>query len=109
MSSNFKSQITANIGSTDTVVYTAPASTQATVIGFSLANITNGEITVTVRLQKSGPVYGHLVKNAKIPAGETLVVAGGDQKLVVSNNETLRVAANVANACDAVVSVLEIA
>lgn len=107
MANNFKSFITSAVGTNETVVYTAPSGGTATVIGFSIANITASDITVTARLQKPGPVYGHIVKDAVIPKGEALPLAGGDQKIVVQSNETLRVTSSVLSGCDVIVSVLE--
>lgn len=108
MALQFKSYISTAVGATETTVYTCPTGGSATAIGLSLANITTSNVTVSVRLQKTGPAFAHIVKNVVIPPGQSLAVAGGDQKIVLESNNTLRVTCNVASGVDVITSVTEI-
>jgi len=49
-----------------------------------------------------------LVKNAPIPAGGTLVVVGGDQKVVLEPTDVVIVQSDTASSGDVTVSYLEI-
>ncbi len=106
MASSFKSYVTKEIGIYQTPILTATAST--TVIGFSLANITNNAVTVSAALAKYGNSTGYIVKNAPIPAGGSMIVVGAEQKVVMEVGDVLIVNANTGFAVDAIVSTLEI-
>ena len=104
MANTFKSYLSAGV-TTQTAVLTAPASTQTTVIGLSLANTSTGAITATVTLTRGATVV-NVIKDAAVPASDTLVLYGGDQKLVLQASDVLKVTASAAT--DVIVSVLEV-
>ena len=106
----FKSTPTANIGTSTTTIYTAPTSTGAisTIIGCSLSNKSASPVAVTVNLVRATVSYS-LVTGATVPVGGSLVICGGDEKVVLQANDTLTaVCATSATAVDAIVSALEI-
>ena len=85
-----------------------------TIIGMSIANITSGVIAVDVIIENastSPATRTHVVKAANIPVGSSLLVAGGDQKIVLwyhdSNGEQLIVRSNTLNSTNIVLSYLE--
>ena len=49
----------------------------------------------------------HIIKNAPLPAGSSLVPIGGDQKIVLTVGDSIKVSANTASSVDAVMSVLD--
>jgi hypothetical protein len=49
-----------------------------------------------------------LVKSAPITTGGTLVVIGGDQKLVLQTNDNVKIVSDTMNSVDAVMSIMEI-
>jgi hypothetical protein len=91
----------ANIGS-----YTAPAGT-ATVIGCSISNTSGAAITVDVALYLSAVAY-YIVKGAPVPVGGTLVVVGGDQKIVLNSGDSIQAKASAGASADAIMSILEV-
>ena len=107
MPSAFKNAVAASVGLTSVDVYTAPALTSTTIIGLSLANISNVSITSTVTLTKGG-ITVSIIRNAPIPVGGALVLFGGDQKLVLEAGNKFSVLSSAATSTDVVVSVLEI-
>jgi siroheme synthase len=104
MANTFKSYLTAGV-TTQTTVHTAPAATQTAVIGLSLSNTGSNVAVVTVTLTRGSTVVS-VVTNATVPAGDTLVLYGGDQKLAMVAGDLLKLTSNVS--VDAIVSVLEI-
>lgn len=86
-------------------VYTCSNTNGATVIGLSIANVHTAAVTASVVLN-DGTNDIHLIKDAPIPVGGSLVVGGGDQKIVVKNTEAIKVSAS--NTVDVIISVLEI-
>ena len=79
-----------------------------TIIGLNIANILSVSITVTVELLDGGSTITHIVKDAIVPVGSSLVAVGGPQKIVMNATDVLKVYGSQANSCDAVLSVLEI-
>ena len=81
-----------------------------TIIGMSIANITSGVIAVDVILENSSS-RTHIVKDANIPVGSSLLVAGGDQKIVLwyhgGNGDLIVVRSNTLNSTNITLSYLE--
>lgn len=88
------------IGTVETTVLTASATT--TLIGVCVANTSAQDITVSI---KHGTTY--IIKNALIPIGSAFVPIGGDQKVVLTTSDTIKVTSSVAASADVIVSVLE--
>lgn len=108
MANTFKSFGNNNLGTTATTIYTAGATSLGnTIIGLSVANVSTSTVNVDVTMNKGATVL-YLVKNAPVPVGGSLVVIGGDQKLVAEANNYIQVKSSAATSIDAIVSVLEI-
>jgi hypothetical protein len=115
MANAFKSYGTNAIGTSAVVAYTVPSVTSTTTIGLSLSNITSSLVTVSVSITKGSSGIGsgsttefYLIKDAPLLPGSTLVIAGGDQKVVLEALNTIKVKSSVASSVDCVMSVLEI-
>jgi hypothetical protein len=110
MANAFKTFTAQNIdtSSSKATLYTCPADTETTIIGLNIANILSVSITVTVELLDGGSTITHIVKDAIVPVGSSLVAVGGPQKIVMNATDVLKVYGSQANSCDAVLSVLEI-
>ena len=109
MANTFKNYTSRNMGTTASAIgsYTVPSATQTTVIGLTLANVLATAITVDVFLN-DGSNDTHIVKDAEILPGSSLVVVGGEQKVVLEATHSIKVASSDATSVDAVMSVLEI-
>jgi hypothetical protein len=107
MANTFTSYVNKDVGTGGATVVTVGSSTQTTVIGLSCANTTTSPVTVDVFFTRSAVDY-YLVKNATVPVGGSLVVVGGDQKLVLITSDALKIVSSVASSIDAVTSVLNI-
>lgn len=110
MANAFKTFTAQNIdtSSSKATLYTCPANTETTIIGLNIANILSVSITVTVELLDGGSTITHVVKDAIVPVGSSLVAVGGPQKIVMNATDVLKVYGSQADSCDAVLSVLEI-
>jgi len=107
MANAFVSYVNKDVGTTAASIVTVASATQTTVIGMSCANTTNSPVTVNAYITRSGTDY-YLIKNATVPVGGTLVIVGGDQKVVLTVADTLKVVSSAAASIDAVTSVLNI-
>ena len=109
MANSFSRKLSRSIGTTPTTVggYTVPAATQVTVIGMSVSNTTASAITVNIAITNSG-VDTYLIKTGPVPVGSSLVLFGGDQKLVMVTGDSITVTSSAASSADVVLSILEI-
>jgi len=108
MASAFKNFTAQAVGVTANAVYNpTTANIQSTVIGMTLSNIITSTVSVSVFLS-DGSANTFLIKNAVVPVGGTLVPIGGDQKLVLEQNNSIYVTSNTASSVDVIISVLEI-
>jgi hypothetical protein len=107
MANNFKNYLSKDVGISPALVYTCPASTQTTAIGFSVANTSASPITCDAYITSSAVDY-YLIKAAVVPVGGSLVIVGGDQKVVLEAADAVYVVTSAATSADAVLSILEI-
>jgi hypothetical protein len=109
MANTFLRKTSRDIGTSPVVVggYTVGSLTQTTIIGLSCSNTTSTAITVDV-VHNDGSNETHLVKTATVPSGGSLVVVGGDQKVVLQTGDNIKVTSSAASSCDVMMSILEI-
>jgi hypothetical protein len=87
--------------------YTVASSTQTTIIGLTIANITATTMYVDC-YHNDGATDTFLVKTAPIPSGGSLIVVGGDQKVVLETGDGIFVTSDTASSADVLMSILEI-
>jgi len=107
MPNTFTSYVNKNVGTSAATVVTVGASTQTTIIGLAVANTISSPITTDVYFTRSSVDY-YLIRGATVPVGSSLVVVGGDQKVVLVTNDVLKVVTSTASSADVVTSVLNI-
>lgn len=110
MPNNFKRKLSSNVSNTFTTVggYTVAAATQTTIIGLTVANKAATQILVDVTLD-NGTSNTWIVFSSPVPAGGSLVIVGGDQKVVLETNDKIQVRTDTAgNTADVIMSILEI-
>jgi hypothetical protein len=107
MANTFTSYVNKDVGTSAATVVTVASATQTTVIGMTAANTTSSSVTVDVYITRSAVNY-YIIKGATVPAGGSLVIVGGDQKVVLIASDALKIVSSTATSVDAVTSVLEI-
>jgi len=109
MANTFKRKLSRSIGTSLTAVgsYTVASSTQVTVIGLVLSNTSASQILVDATVN-DGTNDTYLIKEAPLPSGGAIVIIGGDQKVVLETNDSIKVKSDTASSVDAVMSILEI-
>jgi hypothetical protein len=110
MANTFKRKLSSSIGTTPTDVgnYTVAANTTTIVVGFAVTNRTGSAITANVYIQDVAVANTYLVVNAPVSAGSSLIVGGGDQKIVLETGDSILVQSSAASSIDAVMSIMEI-
>jgi hypothetical protein len=108
MANFFKNSLQSAIGTAGTVAYTCPANRTSTVIGVSVANIVAADVGVTVKAHDdSTGTISHVIKSFTVAEGSTLVLFGGDQKLVLETGDFISITGSSNTSLDSIVSVLE--
>jgi hypothetical protein len=111
MANAFKSVTAQNVGTAQVSVYECPAATSTTMIGMTIANTATSQILVDVQMKdaSNSDTQIYLVKDAPIPVGSSLVVLGGDQKVVFEVSDSMNITSDTTTSADVVLSFLEIA
>jgi len=93
MANTFTRKLSRLVGTSATTVgtYTVPSSTTSIVVGLSVTNVTASAITATVAILDISAQTTNLVVSAPISAGSSLVIGGGDQKIVLITGDQLQV------------------
>lgn len=108
MASFFRNSVVKEIGTVPVrVAETTPAS-RITVIGLSLANLTEDPLTVSVTVQDDTSVTGYYIKDVLLGPQSSLRVVNGGEKLILAPSNQLYVSSSVSNSIDAIVSYVEI-
>tara|TARA_R110000803_G_scaffold17555_1_gene47321 strand:- start:1555 stop:1881 length:327 start_codon:yes stop_codon:yes gene_type:complete len=107
MANTFTSYANKDVGASAATVVTVGAGTQTTVVGMSVANTSASPITASAYFTRSAVDY-YLIKSATVPVGSSLVLVGGDQKVVLIPSDALKVVTSAAASADVVTSVLNI-
>ena len=107
MANTFTSYANKDVGTSAATVVTVGAGTQTTVVGMSVANTSASPITASAYFTRSAVDY-YLIKSATVPVGSSLVLVGGDQKVVLVPSDALKVVTSAASSADVVTSVLNI-
>jgi hypothetical protein len=108
MASAFKTATSADVGTSLTTSYTCPANTTSTIIGLYLCNQSGGQIEATAQFYDASETnHISMINSSPIPSGSTLVLVGGDGKVVLEAGDKIKVQSNVASSIDVVLSYLE--
>ena len=87
------------------IPYTCPSSTTTVVIGLTIANTSNNQITVDIKLDAQTNVF--LAKNLPIPAGSAFEYMSGN-KIILQAGHSVKIQSDTANSADTCMSIMEI-
>ena len=110
MANTFKRKYSSSVGTTATVIgdYQVQANVQTTVIGMSCSNTSASQVNVDAYLEAPNGDVVYLIKSAPVPSGGSLVIVGGDQKVVMETGDKVKIVSDTASSLDVVMSILEI-
>ena len=119
MANEFRNRTLTGVGTSATILYATPDGKTSIVLELDLANTTSSVVEATVELldysDASGSGVGtnwkHIVKNAPVPAGGSLMVVAG-QKIVLEERsggtgDAIRITSSAATSLDVVAAILE--
>ena len=96
------SNVSAN---TDMIPYTAPSSTTTVVIGLTVANTSNSQISIDIKLDASTNIF--LAKNLPIPSCSSFEYMSGN-KIILQAGHSIKIQSDTANSADTCLSIMEI-
>ena len=103
MANVFETFASASLGTALTAVgsHTCAGSTTETVIGLTVSNRTTSAVKVDITYH-NGSTDFYIVKDAPVASGGALTPIGGDQKIVLTTGDSIKVKSNTASSVDAV-------
>ena len=104
MAQDFERNIARNVGTSAVTMRTA--NSDDALIGINIANVTTTQILMDVFINDGSNDY-YIIKDAPIPVGSTLQVLDGGAKVVMQNNDVLKVQSDTASSADVWVSVVD--
>lgn len=109
MANTFYRKLSRNVGNTAATIgsYTVGSGNTAIVLGLTVCNTTGASVNSSVYVYDGSNNY-YLVKDAPIPGGGSLVVVGGDQKIVLQASDSMKVISDAVTSLDVVMSIMEI-
>jgi|APCry1669189534_1035231.scaffolds.fasta_scaffold08398_7 hypothetical protein len=106
MANTFTSYVASGVGTTPVALVTVPSATTETIIGLSVANTSASAITFSAYITRSATNY-YIINNAMLQTGQTFIMSGGDQKIVLVASDVLNIVTSAASSADAIASVLQ--
>lgn len=107
MAQAFISAANVDITVAGNTIYVVPTATKTTLIGLSVANKSNTNITGNVWITRSAVDY-FIAANVTIYAGSSFVPVGIDQKMILLAADALKVSVSTAGAGHVIASGLEL-
>ncbi len=116
MANEFRCRTLTGVGTTAVPLYSTPDGKTSIMLELDIANITSAVVEASVELldlSAGASAWRHIVKNAPIPAGGSLMVIAG-QKIVLeeksgggATGDSIRITSSAPASLDVVAAVLE--
>lgn len=109
MANTFYRKLSRNVGTSLTAIgsYSVGADTTTIVVGLTVCNTSGATVAVDIVVNDGANDY-YVVKAAPISAGGALVPIGGEQKIVLNTNDSIKIKSDSASSVDAILSIMEI-
>jgi len=108
MASFFRNAVLNEVGTVQVTALETAANSRMTIIGMSLANLTQSIVLVDVKVENATAVVGHYVHQMMVPANSSLRLVNGGEKLILAESNKLYINANVDASLDVVISYVEL-
>lgn len=108
MANFFRNKVIKEVGTTPVEMLRLPDNARATVIGLSIANLTEGNVLASVQIEDDNETVGFYIKDVIVPSHTTLKALNGGEKLILAPENAVFVSANQEDSIDVVLSYVEI-
>jgi len=108
MATEFLNKVIKDVGEVPILAIETNGDTRSTIIGISLANITEVTVFASILIHDDTSVSGYFLKDVMVPPNTSLRGLLGGEKLILAPNNQLYVQADSNNALDAIISYINI-
>jgi hypothetical protein len=108
MATFFRNQLIKEIGTVPITALTTGSSSQITVIGLSLSNLTVAPVNVNMTIMDDTSVEAYYLKDVAVPANVSLRVVVSGEKLILPADYSIKIWADATPALDATISYVEL-
>ena len=108
MATQFKNKVVKEIGTMPILGLETNAGTQSTVVGLSLANLTESVIYASILLHDDTSIEGYFLKDVPIPPNSSLRALDAGEKLILSPNNQLFFVCDQDEGLDVIISYVDI-
>lgn len=108
MATFFRNSLVKNIGVIPITAVTTGVNARATVIGLSLANLTENAVTASITVSDATSISAYYIKDVIVPPNSSLRVINGGEKLMLSTSNSIEISSSQDDALDAIISYVEI-
>ena len=108
MATQFKNKVVKEIGLDPILALETDAGTRSTIVCLSLANLKDGVVYVSILVGDDTSITGFYLKDVMLPPNTSLRALSAGEKLILAPNNTLYLQADEDEACDAVISYVDI-
>lgn len=108
MATTFKNKVIKEVGTVPILAIETDANTRTTIVGLSLANLTDYAVFVSVLVHDDTSAEGYFLKDVIIPQNSSLRALSAGEKLILAPENQLYIVADQDEALDAVISYVDI-
>jgi hypothetical protein len=108
MATTFKNKVVKEVGTVPILAIETNAGTRSTVIGLSLANLTETAIYASILVHDDTSVAGYFLKDVMIPPNTSLRALSAGEKLILAPSNQMYIVADEDDSLDAVISYVDI-
>jgi hypothetical protein len=108
MATTFRNKVVKDIGTQKIIALETNGSTRSTIIGISLANLSEFPAYVSILIHDDTSVEGYYIKDVLVPANSSLKPLGPAEKLILAPSNQLLLQADRSDVLDAVISYVDI-
>lgn len=108
MATTFKNKVVKEVGTVPILAIETNASTRSTIIGLSLANLTEVPVYASLLVHDDTSVQGYFLKDVMVPPNTSLRALSAGEKLILAPENQLFIVADEDESLDAVISYVDI-
>jgi hypothetical protein len=108
MATFFRNQVIKEIGTVPVTVLATGSSSQLTIIGLSLSNLTVVPVNVNITIVDNASVEAYYLKDVVVPANASIRAVLSGEKLILPADYSIKIWTDETAALDAVISYVEL-
>jgi hypothetical protein len=108
MATQFKNKVVKEVGTVPILAIETDAATRSTIVGLSLANLTESVVSASVLVHDDTSVEGYFMKDVMVPPNTSLRALAAGEKLILAPSNQLYLVSNQSESLDAVISYVDI-